>query len=110
MSEEQRTEEIMKKPTRRIATTCISCIVAGSALFATGGSATAASPQTTGQTSARSTMGDTSHHRSGHRTAHRPVDPWIADQLALFGPATAQRPAPDPWIADQLALFAPAAR
>ncbi|MCF1511968.1 hypothetical protein [Streptomyces glomeratus] len=99
----------MKKLTLRIATTGISCIVAGSALLAAGGSATAASPQTAGHTSARATMGDASHHCSGHRTAHRPIDPWIADQLALFGPA-AQRPAPDPWIADHLAQFAPATR
>ncbi|MFJ5532954.1 hypothetical protein [Streptomyces sp. NPDC093261] len=99
----------MKKLTWRIATTGIACLAVGGTLLATGGSATAATPQTVGHTSAlTTTTAHTSHHSAEHCAGHRPVDPWIADQLALFGPTAAKRPtAPDPWIADQLALFAP---
>jgi hypothetical protein len=101
----------MKKLMRRIATTGVSAAVAGGAVFATGGSAMAASPQTPGRLPGRTAAVATGHSYSHHRTAHLHVDPWVAGQLAMFEPAAAKRLAVyDPWVEDQLAQFYPATR
>ncbi|MCW7940670.1 hypothetical protein AAW14_01130 [Streptomyces hygroscopicus] len=100
----------MKKLMSRIATTGISTVIAAGALFAAGGSAMAATPQTAGQTPARTTVVHTSDHFYRHLNPHRRIDPWVAGQLAMFEPAVAKRQAIfDPWVKDQLALFEPAA-
>jgi hypothetical protein len=104
-------ERSMKKLMRRIATAGASAVVVGGALFATGGSAMAATPQTPVHASARTTAVNTGHRCSQYRTAHQRINPWVADQVAMFDPSAAKRLAMfDPWIKDQLALFAPAAR
>ncbi|POX50598.1 hypothetical protein C3488_13805 [Streptomyces sp. Ru72] len=105
----------MGKLMRRIGTGGVSVIFVGSALLAVGGPAAAATPQVDGRSTVRTVavqdlnavaVHDGSRDRSeGHRhvgeprTDGRPLDPWIADQLAVS----------DPWIIDQLALFAPSA-
>ncbi|WP_055489120.1 hypothetical protein [Streptomyces sp. TP-A0356] len=99
----------MKKLMRRIAITGVSAAVAGGALLATGGSAMAAAPRMAKDAPARTPVVDTSHRFSPHRTSHKRIDPWVADQLAMFYPTAAKRQAMfDPWIKDQLAQFAPA--
>ncbi|MER6358496.1 hypothetical protein ABT186_43645 [Streptomyces sp. NPDC001634] len=99
----------MKKLMRHIATMGLCAAVAGGAVFATGASAMAATPQAPGHFRVR-TVG-TGHGCSQHRTAHQRMDPWIAGQLAMFYPEAARRLAVfDPWVKDQLSLFAPATR
>jgi hypothetical protein len=99
----------MKKLIRRVTTSGVCAVVVAGALFAADGSATAATSHTTGRTPARTVADDTGHY--SHRTARQGMDPWVADQLAMFDPAAAKRLAVyDPWVADQLALFTPAAR
>ncbi|MGR6974217.1 hypothetical protein ACU639_32255 [Streptomyces cynarae] len=105
----------MGKLIRRIGTGGVSAVFVGSALLAVGGPAVAATPRADGHPAVRTVavqdpkavgVHDGSRDRSeGHRhvgerrTDGRPLDPWIADQLAVL----------DPWIMDQLALFAPSA-
>ncbi|MEU1595346.1 hypothetical protein ABZ468_21355 [Streptomyces sp. NPDC005708] len=84
----------MNKLVRRLTTAGVSVVV-GSALFATGGSAFAATPQTAGHTPARVTVVE--HPKVATVDAQRPTDPWIADQLAMV----------DPWVVDQLEHFVP---
>ncbi|MFF4209365.1 hypothetical protein ACFYZE_08415 [Streptomyces sp. NPDC001796] len=105
----------MGKLMRRIGTGGVSAIFVGSALLAVGGPAAAATPQADGHSTVRTVAvqdpkavavhGGSQDRSEGHRhagerrTNGRPLDPWIADQLAVL----------DPWIVDQLALFAPSA-
>jgi hypothetical protein len=113
----------MGKLMRRIGTGGVSAIFVGSALLAVGGPAAAATPEVDGHSSVRTVAvqdlkadpkadlkavvvhGGSGDRSQGHRhvgerrTDGRPLDPWIADQLAVL----------DPWIMDQLALFAPSA-
>ncbi|GHK02026.1 hypothetical protein ACWEWI_15575 [Streptomyces sp. NPDC003753] len=109
----------MGKLMRRIGTGGVSAIFVGSALLAVGGPAAAATPQADGHSTvstvavqdvkadpqAVAVHGGSGDRSEGHRhvgerrTEGRPLDPWIADQLAVL----------DPWIMDQLALFAPSA-
>ncbi|MGW9033251.1 hypothetical protein ACWGQ5_57135 [Streptomyces sp. NPDC055722] len=99
----------MKKLIRRVTTSGVCAVVVTGGLFAADGSATAATSHTTGRTPARTVADDTV--RCSHRTACQGIDPWVADQLAMFDPAAAKRLAVyDPWVKDQLALFTPAAR
>lgn len=84
----------MNKLVRRLTTAGVSVVV-GSALFATGGSAIAATPQTAGHAPARVTVAE--HPKVATVDAQHPTDPWIADQLAMV----------DPWVVDQLELFVP---
>ncbi|MFF3905910.1 hypothetical protein ACFYZJ_07830 [Streptomyces sp. NPDC001848] len=102
----------MGKLMRRIATGGVSAVFVGSALLALGGPATAATPRADNHSivttvavqdlRAVAVHGGSGNRSDGHRhngerhTHRRPVDPWIADQLAVFA---------DPWITDQLALF-----
>lgn len=109
----------MGKLIRRIGTGGVSAMFVGSALLAVGGPAAAATPQADGHSTVRTIAaqdwkadpkavavhGGSRDRSEGHRhvgerrTDGRPLDPWIADQLAVL----------DPWITDQLALFAPSA-
>ncbi|MFJ8357547.1 hypothetical protein [Streptomyces sp. NPDC093984] len=112
-------EKTMGKLMRRIGTGGVSAIFVGGALLAVGGPAAAATAtaQVDGHSTVRTVAvqdpkadpkavavhggsGDPSEghrHVGERRTDGRPLDPWIADQLAV----------PDSWIMDQLALFAP---
>lgn len=85
----------MNKLMRRLTTAGVSAVFLGGALFAAGGSAIAATPQTPGHAPARATVVADTRVATVH-TQHR-VDPWIADQFAMF----------DPWVVGQLELFVP---
>ncbi|GAA3791339.1 hypothetical protein [Streptomyces chiangmaiensis] len=85
----------MNKLVRRLTTASVSAVLLGGALFATGGSAIAATPQAAGHTLVRAAVVEDTKAATVH--AERPADPWIADQLAMF----------DPWVVDQLELFVP---
>ncbi|GAA3131255.1 hypothetical protein [Streptomyces echinatus] len=95
----------MKKIMSRVARAGVSAALIGGALWAAGGSATAAPFQADGHIKAAA---DDSRNLPGHqdrnngsgyagqpRGAHDRPDSWVADQLAMF----------DPWISDQLAMF-----
>ncbi|WP_330335888.1 hypothetical protein [Streptomyces sp. NBC_00557] len=106
----------MKKIMSRVARAGVSAALIGSALWAAGGSATAAPFQTDAHTKA--VAGD-SRNLPGHqdrtngsgyagqpRGAHDRPDPWVAGQLEVFDPWIADQLAMfDPWISDQLAMF-----
>ncbi|MEU0598234.1 hypothetical protein ABZ484_08245 [Streptomyces sp. NPDC006393] len=106
----------MKKLMRRIATAGVSATVAGGALLAAGGSATAATAHTArdvpaGITTVNTGSGHGCRHHHNSNLTHRLPDAWVAGQLAMFEPAAAKRLAVfDPWVKDQLALFAGTAR
>ncbi|KUJ47506.1 hypothetical protein AB0N87_20690 [Streptomyces sp. NPDC093228] len=85
----------MNKLVRRLTTAGVSAAFLGGALFAAGGSAIAATPQTPGHAAVRSTVVADTKVATVH-TQHR-VDPWIADQIAMF----------DPWVVGQLEDFVP---
>ncbi len=98
----------MKKLMRRVAAGTISAALAGGALLATGGSATAATsdaktidlhgihrPHYRGEQDYASLYDDGHGHIGTYRMASDRFDPWVADQLLMF----------DPWIQDQLAMF-----
>jgi hypothetical protein len=104
----------MNRIMRRIATVGVSTVFAGGALFAIGGSATAATPHASGPTFTRVAVvqgvnGATAHAGSHgwaarsvssianeYRNSQSRMDPWIADQLETS----------DPWIIDQLGQLA----
>ncbi|MFE2102295.1 hypothetical protein [Streptomyces sp. NPDC059468] len=97
----------MKKIMWRISSAGISAVLAGGALLAAGGSATAATYKANeptkvvvGESQNRPGGGSRSddyRHAGEQRGAHDLPDPWVAGQLTVF----------NPWIADQLATFAP---
>ncbi|MFI1168076.1 hypothetical protein ACH4UM_31895 [Streptomyces sp. NPDC020801] len=104
----------MKKLMRRIATVGIFAAAVGGTLLAAGGSATAATAETAQRTTPPAPPAATAApgHRSlpHHTTRHR-IDPWVADQLAMFHPAAAKRSAIfDPWVKDQLAQLSATAQ
>ncbi|MFD8029063.1 hypothetical protein ACFV3F_09910 [Streptomyces sp. NPDC059717] len=84
----------MNKLVRRLTTAGVSAAFLSGALFAAGGSAIAATPQTPGHAPASAVVADTKV--ATVHTQHR-VDPWIADQVAMF----------DPWVVGQLEDFVP---
>ncbi|MEU2222117.1 hypothetical protein [Streptomyces sp. NPDC018347] len=96
----------MKKLMRRLAVTGIPVAIAGGALLAGGGPASAAPhPQGPADVPARvtSTVGERADR---HPASGRRVDPWVLGQVATFDPAAARRLAVyDPWVKDQLALL-----
>ncbi|MER5916857.1 hypothetical protein ABT124_42485 [Streptomyces sp. NPDC001982] len=89
----------MNKLMRRIATVGASAVIAGGAVLAAGGSASAATPTH-------------SPHPRPAAVVYR-YDPWIADQLAAFGLEHSHegwvKSESDhryyPWVADQVAIF-----
>ena len=96
----------MTRLMRRFAVVIIPSVVAAGALLGTGSPAIAATAQLAAHPSARIPA-----IVNEQMAAHRHIDPWIADQLALFDPAAARRIAVyDPWVKDQLARFADQAR
>ncbi|MER6982752.1 hypothetical protein [Streptomyces carpinensis] len=101
----------MKKLMRLVATLGVSATVAGGALLATSGSATAATAQTVRHVHTQTAAASTGHCGTQGHGAHRGPDPWIMDQLKMFEPAAAKRVAVfDPWVKDQLAMFPPTTR
>lgn len=99
------------KLTRRIAMAGVSAAIAGGAVLATGGAATAATTTAPERVPAQHTAVRAGTHCHGHGTARQAADPWIAGQLATFYPSAAHRLAVfDPWVKDQLATFGTAGR
>ncbi|MEU6095151.1 hypothetical protein [Streptomyces sp. NPDC047079] len=97
----------MNKLVRGITTAGVSAVFVGGALFATGGPASAATPQSAGHTPARAVVVQGAHgDAAGHVRVNGRIDPWVADQLAMAGHWVGDRPGTyDAWIMDQLALF-----
>ncbi|KUN77051.1 hypothetical protein AQJ66_34395 [Streptomyces bungoensis] len=94
------------KLTRRIAMAGVSAAIAGGAVLATGGAATAAPTPAPGHVPAPHAAVRTDTHCQGHGTARQATDPWIEGQIATFYPSAAHRLAVfDPWVKDQLATF-----
>ncbi|MEW2251750.1 hypothetical protein AB0907_31025 [Streptomyces sp. NPDC006975] len=119
------------KTTRRIALVGASAMLAGGAVLAGSGSATAATPPApdpcaaagatagqapstgapAGQAPSTGAPAGQAPSTGGHRAARQPTDPWIEDQLATFCPSSTHRLAVfDPWVKDQLAQFEQGAR
>ncbi|MEV6026006.1 hypothetical protein [Streptomyces sp. NPDC052036] len=97
----------MNKLVRRMATAAVSAAFVGGAVFAAGGPAAAAAPQTTGHIAAQVAVVQGGHAGAAeHTTVNGRMDPWIADQLAMFAPTAAHRTVTsDTWIAGQVAMF-----
>ncbi|MFF9207788.1 MULTISPECIES: hypothetical protein [unclassified Streptomyces] len=99
------------KTTRRIALVGASAMLAGGAVLAGSGSATAATPPAPDPCAAAGATAGQAPSAGGHRAARQPTDPWIEDQLATFCPSSTHRLAVfDPWVKDQLAQFEQGAR
>jgi hypothetical protein len=114
-------EEKTMKTTRRIALVGASAMLAGGAVLAGSGSATAATPPApdpcaaagapAGKAPSTGAPAGQAPSTGGHRVARQPTDPWIEDQLATFCPSSTHRLAVfDPWVKDQLAQFEQGAR
>ncbi|MGW3027163.1 hypothetical protein [Streptomyces sp. NPDC001221] len=97
----------MNKLVRRMATAAVSAAFVGGAVFAAGGPAAAAAPHPAGHVTTQVAVVQGGHAGAAeHATVNGRMNPWIADQLAMFAPTAAHRTVKsDAWIADQVAMF-----